>query len=112
VIQIDGDYYFNAANVFMVKGDGSEGDLIGSGVKKDYILADYGFAGLEAVVKQYVADIAFVEVMEGEIPVLIVPSYVDIKVAEAIREEPEYFPNIGEAVLERSKRVITRLEFG
>ena len=101
VVNINGKYYFQVAasagdlyEHLWFPGDGTEGTLI---TPEIHILPLYEEIGLSTEISKE----SFKENAEQ----------VDEIVSEIIRESPELLPNTGQAVLEKSKRVISKMTF-
>lgn len=111
VYDIDGSKYVRVVP-FLVPGDGTEGSLIATMQSVDVEVVDIVMLDLSCVVTDTeVAEVSFLE-LEGVGTLTYPSSYLDEEIAERIQEHPEDFPEIGQSVLDKSKRIITRLEFG
>jgi len=108
--------YWVNCRVISVPGDGSEGTNLGViRFKEPYFATPDLNTTLPLMTVDFYAfatlDINFTIPLELLTIIYIYPSEaLDKRVAEMIEEQPYNFPTIGEVVLERSKRIITRLE--
>jgi len=115
VVKIGDKYYFKVPGYdALFPGDGSEGTEVTPQIieiaEEDATV--YYLTGEELLEDAEIWYLLNIQVDMTKESVLEQPEVVDKTVAEAIAEAPQSFPNVGQAVLERSKRVITRLEFG
>jgi len=116
VEDINGTYYVTLGGNVAVVGDGSEGSITQVEFREPYIAdLDAGTAIEMQYMPIHVAELDITTAVEviSVMSIYVMPrEEVDTRVSELIQQEPQSFPNVGQAVLERSKRVITRLEFG
>jgi len=119
IVQVGSKYYYNANNnfIFYVGSGGFTPDLVAE--YKDYIVADVVTDPsllIQAEVAGVLADIVDTpDLCIGGLTFSVITTptaELDEKIAELIQQQPWNFPLVGQAVLERSKRVVSKMILG